>query len=195
MTVLEQILDRDHSPGMSAYMLEIPASKEFLPCIVSNTKNNFLVSNRLTSDLKLRCGFFNVPNSGLDVLLPLLMQTAYDLSVKQLWGNRFKSISKAHGYVSEASSLAGQPHCLLFPDSWGEDSLFELCDDGDLTRADGDIISLPWLYKSFTRVIFCPVQFAVFLSRPDYVGLLHTSGDFAAIVLHNVEFGMSFLTR
>jgi len=190
--ILYRILDRDihkmKTGGAIPLMLETSALPEFVPAIVSGSRGQFLVVERLADGNKLRSGIFVYDSEKIDDVIPHMFSVAYELSVSREWQNVVTgraSIKRAFDYV--ADQFQGQPHVCLIPDSWDSTKIRKTFGVKNLSHND-------LKYEKHCRLMYAKVPFPIFLSRPDMVGM-HTqfvgTGK-SSIILHNVMRGMSF---
>ena len=170
-------------------ILETPAKPGFLPAVVSTSDSGrFLVSRRLTKDGRLRSGVFAQDPDRVDDIVAPLLAAAYALSVEENYPNRFRTAKQAFDYVREQSGIPALPHVVLVPAGWLGDDI-----DGFFGK-DHLSASLGNMYRKTCRIIPAPVEFPVFFSRPDFVGMYtQFLGGRASLVLHNVRNGLAFV--
>jgi hypothetical protein len=188
MSIIHKILDLDlhrvkDSKSMSRVLfIETPIKKEFLPCVVSSsTKGKFLINNTMTGDGRIRSGAFECSEETLDEILPTLFEKCYELSTDRQFSNRFSSIKDAISYLRNTSGYKNQPHYGFFPTK----TLSKL--------TKGHVIEDGILDKS-CRIIYGNFKNIVFVSRPDFVGLVtRLPNNYNSILLHNIELGMAFV--
>ena len=189
MNILDHDLHRSRKSDVAPLWIETPAKSMFLPAVVSGSgmdipERRFLVSRRLTQDDKIRSGVFKYDSDRIDEIIGYMMFAAYELSKNEGWLNIFvgkDQITKAFGYVQNASGMVTQPHICLVPEKK------DLTDHGIKENfVDGT-------YRKVCKVYSCKVDFPVFCSRPDFVGMYtQFMGGRSSVVLHNVKNGLAF---
>ncbi len=187
--ILENDLHRSRSETAAPLIIEVPAIPEFLPSIVSNSAGEFLISRKLTGDNRIRIGVFKYDLIKIDGLIAPMLNAALNLSIAEKWPNVFGSqeIKAAFSYIKKTSCVPVQPHVCLCPDSWGQDKIERTFGCGN----DEGVLR----YGKHCRLIFAPVSFVCFLSKPDMVGLYTRFLNGAvSLLLHNVKKGMAFCT-
>lgn len=199
--ILLHLLDHDlHKARSAAAMplwLETPARPEFMPCLVSASRpHKFLTSRRLTKEGKVRSGIFPYDADRIDDVLRDLVLAARDLSVSEGWDNVLPNPASAFDYVRRASGMNTQPHILLVPSKWSDKKLSSWS-GGDVSipeiRGKSSSGSTHPTYRGTCKVQPCSVDFPVFCSRPDFVGMYtQFAGGKSSIVIHNVRNGMAF---
>ncbi len=175
------------------FMLESPANNEFLPSIVSSiAPNKFLTIRRLHPGNFIRSGIFEYDSDRLDEILSPLFKHAYELSLSENFSNIHKTFSEAHDYIKKYSSVKGYPAYCLVPDGF-DVSKIENVTIPSYTSEEKNLSSLP-IYSDNCKIVHCSVDRPVFLSKPDYVGLLTSfMGRSYSLLMHNVELGVSFV--
>lgn len=189
MSIIHKILDYDlhktknHSEVLRILMIETPGREEFLPCVVSTiNKGRFLINKSITRDGKIRSGVFTSSEETLDDVLPNLFDKCYELSLNMNWENIHASFEDAYDYIKTTSGFKNLPHYVFIPDNF-DDSVIK-----EKFEFDGSLIN-----KS-CRIHRGPFNNVVFLSRPDFVGLLtRMPNNSNSIIMHNVSLGLSFL--
>ena len=170
-------------------MVEIPASPDFLPALVSNARGKFLTARRLRDSGHIRVGVFPYDSDRLDDLVPVMMDAAYELSRDEGWDNVFDGRAparSAYNYVNDQVPTALQPHVCVIPVTWsiGETRKFFGKKNLDVKEKK---------YRERCRLVPAKVVMPVFLSRPDMVGMYtQFMGGSTSILLHNVRRGMAF---
>ena len=190
LKILENDLHRSKNESAVPLIVDVPASKNFLPALVSNALGKFLVSRKLTSDNYIRVGVFKHDPDKIDQMIPEMVSSALDLSKSEKWKNVFngvgqETISKAFEYIVKKSAVPAQPHVCLIPRPWERDRVEEIF------GAQGNLLK----YRRYCNIIQVDIDFVVFLSKPDFVGMYtHFLGNsgFSAILMHNVKNGMAF---
>jgi hypothetical protein len=157
--------------------------------IVSNATGQFLATSAILEDGRIRSGVFVWDPDKIDGIIPLMMEAAYKLSVDKKWPNVFQgknSASKGFQYIEAQSGMVGQPHVCLVPDSWDASKLKGFFGK-DLAESK---------YQKYCRVASTKIEFPVFCSRPDMVGMYtQIMGGKSSILLHNVKLGLAFCTE
>lgn len=210
--LLDHDLHRSRGGELRTYSLHVPVHKDSFPLVVSTTRGKFIVSTRPWGDGLAGIGIFDYDSEKLDALIGPMVSAAFTLSKgssymvserdvvdgKQVGEKKDRSYSgtydnsfsgpgaakRAFEYVQENSGLKAQPHACLLPSSWDEKKASSFLGKGyDPAKRK----------LSGCRVIFHDVPMPTFFSRPDMVGLYtqFLNGG-VAIILHNVELGMSF---
>lgn len=194
MPLLLRLLDHDlhrARAGVQAspLILETPAKPTFVPAIVSTMDpGRFLISRRLTREGRIRSGVFSQDPDRCDDLVGPLVKAAYALSVEDSFPNRFGKAGEAFDYIQEQSGAKAHPHICLVPAGWIGDEVDSFFGQGDMSDSNVDI------YRRICRVIPADVEFPVFFSRPDFVGMYtQFLGGKASLVLHNVRNGIAFV--
>lgn len=193
--ILTKVLENDFhrgKPGIVPYMIEVPASADFLPAVVSNTRGDFLAVTKMVTgeDVpRIRVGIFEHEPEKIDLMIFPFVKVAFDLSKANKWENVFcgkTSADSAFKYIRKQSALDNQPHACLVPIEWSTDKVLNFLRRKKLT--------VPEIrFKKCCRVVSCNTPLPVFLSRPDYVGMMtYFAGGSFGIVLHNVRRGMAF---
>ena len=203
LRILEHDLHRSRQGDAVPLCVGIPAKKEFLPAIVSNSKGKFVAIDHLGPTKGLRDLIPNVPwdeNSIYGVVFPWdsdrvddlvgdMFSAAYDLSVSKKWGNVFTgrgSARRAFDYVGSSSGLGGQPHVCLVPEPWSASRVKRFFGQANLDAQQRK-------YRRYCRIVPSSVSFPVFLSRPDFVGMYtQFMGGSSNIVLYNIRLGVGF---
>jgi len=192
MSWLHKILDHDlHKTkvGMNSRVLliETPGKKEFLPCVVSTAdKGRFLINNSITKEGRIRSGVFEGAEESLDVIIPPLFTKAYELSIQKEYSNIFSDSQSCLSYIKDKSGFKKVPGMCFIPFSWSDVNLKRVFPG--LSLEDGMI-------NGYCKFLKIEMEFAVFLSRPDFVGLYtRLPNNQNSVILHNVEFGLAFLT-
>lgn len=187
-----KILDHDlHRARASAaskipFSIMIPDKVGHFPVLVSSTRGKFIKRTKLVEGAH-PCGIFPHDPDRHDEIIGPLFQAAYDLSVAEKWGNVLQTPSQAFGYVQKAAGTTVQPHACLVPSTWSN-AVLKKWGGEDLIIGEG-VES----YKKTCRVYRCGVTVPVFVSRPDFVGLLtQFVGGLTSILLHNIQQGMAF---
>ena len=187
MSIIHKILDydlhkiRENSSESRVLFIETPIKKEFLPCVVSSPhKGRWLINNSITSDNRLRSGAFFSSEESLDEILPGLFEKCYELSLEKQYANIFKSINTAIEYIQGTSGYKNQPHFAFLPNSFSKTPSNRDIKDGMIGKT--------------CRVVFGEYSRCVFVSRPDYVGLLtRLPNNYNSVAIHNVELGLAFV--
>lgn len=199
--ILHEILDQDlhrqkSGIGVQAFplMIEIPATKEFVPCVISTTRGKFIHSSKLTSDQKIRVGLFNFDENNEEDLINDMFVSAYSLSKSNEWENIFynsTALKLGFDYIRHNSGLRDQPHVCLIPKDWSNADL--------LNRFKSQLIEKEirgeqvHIYRKICKLIRCKIPFPVYLSKPDYVGIYtRFLGINSGILLHNIRRGIAF---
>lgn len=185
MSILHKILDYDllrmKSSGKEnrPFWVENPGRKEFLPCVVSSMdKGRFLTTNAITKDGKIRSGAFFSAEETIDEIIPELFEAAFSCSKNAKFSNLFRSHKRAFDYIADNS---GYKYCPMWCIASDIDKI-KLENDGEKILGITKILLVPDISKT------------VFLSKPDYVGLLtRLPGNYNSLILHNIEFGLSFV--
>jgi len=203
MTILHRILTYDMHRQKSGLgqgqhavplMLEIPASKNFLPCVISTTRGKFIYSNKLTNEQKIRVGLFEYDTDYIDNLISDMMDSAFLLSKSNSWGNIFIGSSapkSGFDYIKRNSNLIDQPHVCLIPENWNDKEIFKWF-KRNLSKRElkGEVVLF---YRKICEIVKCKISFPVFCSRSDYVGMYtHFLGTNSGVLLHNVRLGLAF---
>jgi hypothetical protein len=202
LKILEHDLHRSKRQNAVPLFLETPAKPQFLPAIVSSSRGLFLVSRKLTSESKIRTGIFKYDSDRLDEIIGSMFRSAYELSKLEKWNNEFAKPEEAFAYIQTISGTQSQPHICLVPDSWprtkllkwaGKDNISESqIISGGITNSNKSVIPK---YKSICKILPTNVDFPIFLSRPDFVGLYtQIAGGSSSILLHNIKNGIAFNT-
>lgn len=192
--ILLKILDHDlhrYRKGVDGEVLwiETPAKPSFLPAIVSLSTSKFGVARKMSNG-SIRSGVFKHDQDRLDEVIPSLMLSAYRLSLEEKWNNIHSAPSTAFSFIQSKSGTEVQPHCVLIPSMWNQKKVEKYFGKSDIEymSADSSIV-----YKKMCRVHQCGVEFPVFLSRPDFVGMYtQILGGRSSILLHNIRNGMAF---
>jgi hypothetical protein len=192
--ILLKILDHDlhrHRKGVdgSVLWIETPAKPSFLPAVVSLSTPKFGVSRKISNG-SIRSGVFQYDQDRLDEVIPDLITSAYELSLKEKWSNIHNSPSDAFNWIQNKSGTEVQPHCVLIPSSWDRKKIEKYFgkSNTEYRTVDSSIV-----YKKMCRVYQCGVKLPVFLSRPDFVGMYtQILGGRSSILLHNIKNGIAF---
>jgi hypothetical protein len=186
--ILPSILEFDVHGSFSGkkhpLILEVPASPEFLPAIVSSSRPfKFIVNRSITKENRIRTGVFKYAEENVDLLLSDMFEAAYQLSVDENYDNILLSPNLALKYIKDSSGLKSQPHGCLVPDSFSSEEFSRVFGiPPDSTDYNG------------VKLIRCNVKRVTFLSRPDFVGLYtRFMNEAISIILHNVRLGVSFV--
>ncbi len=192
--ILIRLLDHDlhrarSDVQASPLMLETPAKPNFLPALVSTSDaGRFLVSRRLTKEGRLRSGVFSQDPDKSDDLIASVMKAAYKLSIDENFPNRFQTPRLAFNYIQEKSGASAHPHLVLVPADWLGDDIDSFFGKKEMSDSNGNI------YKKICRVIPSSVDFPIFFSRPDFVGMYtQFLGGRSSLILHNVKDGIAFV--
>jgi hypothetical protein len=171
--------------------IETPAKPAFIPAVISGSgmdvpEKRFLVSRKLTQDGKLRSGVFKYDSDRVDELIGDMMKAAYELSIKENWPNIFrgkKQLESAFGYVQKSAGVTSQPHMVLVPEGKAVAAF---------NKAAGKHL-VEGVYRNVCRVTPSKVEFPIFCSRPDYVGMYtQFVGGRSSIMMHNIRNGLAF---
>ena len=112
------------------------------------------------------------------------MSIIYNLSIVKESGNIFSKSEDSYRYVKESSGMNGQPHVCLVPNEIPENNLKKIFKK---LNYDGFRIN-----KTCT-IMTTTFNKIVFLSRPDFVGLLtRLPNNYNSIIIHNIVYGLSF---
>lgn len=193
--ILLQILDNDlhrYKRGTEGtiFWIETPAKPSFLPAVISLSTPKFSVTRKITNG-SIRSGVFNYDQDRLDEIIPDLMSAAYSLSVSEKWDNIHSKAEDAFNWLQQKSGTTSQPHCVLIPNKWSQSKLEKWFGKSHLTN---DVSKNIPVYRSVCRVYQCGVDFPIFLSRPDFVGMYtQILGGRSSILLHNIKQGMAFV--
>lgn len=188
MHLIQKILDNDlfryRKDASLPLFIEIPCKKEFLPCLVSASRpDKFLEINRLTPELNIRAGVFQYDGARLDMMMSSLFNSAYELSLSKSFGNTFNDVKLAVAYVKKSSGLPNFPQQGLYPINSSEEYL---ASHGIKLDANGLCNGVKWNGTYVSKIVL--------LSRPDFVGIIHSLGrDHYSVLLHNVKLGMAFV--
>ena len=186
LKILDHDLHRSKKDSALPLIIEVPALKEFVPAIVSNSEGKFLLVRKLTDENRIRVGVFNSDSEKIDSNIVPMFTAAMELSTEEKWPNRFKTISEGFEYIKSESYMPAQPHVCFIPSNFS----FEKVSDLFKIKENTGVLK----YKKFCRLIFSDLPFIIFLSRPDMVGLFtQFSNGRAAILLHNVKRGIAFV--
>jgi len=203
LRILEHDLHRSRQGDAVPLCVGIPAKKEFLPAIVSNSKGKFVAIDHLGPSNGMKALIPNVPwdseriyglvfpwdSDRLDDVIGDMCSAARDLSVANNWGNVFSgngAAKKAFDYVHESSGLDGQPHVCLVPEGWSQSRIKRFFGKSNVDEQQRK-------YRRHCWIVSSKAEFPVFLSRPDFVGMYtQFMGGNSSIVLHNVRLGMGF---
>jgi hypothetical protein len=186
LKILDHDMHRSKKESVVPLMIEVPALQEFVPAIVSNNEGKFLVARKLTNENRIRVGVFKSDPDKVDNYIPALFTAARELSIEEKWCNRFKTVKDGFKYVEKESYMPAQPHVCFVPSSFSFEKISKMFGIKENTGV--------LKYNKFCRIIFSELPFIMFLSRPDMVGLYtHFLDGPAAIVLHNVKRGISFV--
>ncbi len=197
--ILLRMLDHDmHVSKRDSVPLwiETPAKPGFLPALVSSSTGSFLTSRRLTSENRIRSGVFKHDSDKLDMLVPIVVSSALELSKSEKWPNICKNVESAFEYIRRESGFDTLPHMCLIPDKFDDKKITKIFGRDKITDlSGGDNINIP-VYNKVCRVCYCDVSNITFLSRPDFVGLYtQFQNGSCSILLHNVKKGMSFMAN
>lgn len=188
MHLIQKILDVDlfrYRKELSLPLfIEVPCKPEFLPCVVSAARpDKFLDINRLTSDKNIRTGVFQYDGAHLDSMIAPLFDAAYHLSLSKSFGNIFSDVKQATSYIKKSSGISNQPQQALYPLNMGKERLESI---GINLDANGSALGVKWNGTNVSRLVV--------LSRPDFVGVIHSLGrDHYSVLLHNIKLGMAFV--
>jgi len=201
-SILENDLHRSKDKERQPLMVEVPSKSDFIPCVISNTHGEFVISYKLFEDNGReysRVGIFDHDQSKIDLVINDLFTAAYLLSIKQGWSNIFspdgsvskqKAVSNAFNYIFKQSGEIGQPSVCLIPDSFDKDTIIEWFDDGTI-----DVNSMGvYKYHKWCRLVSTNTDRIVFLSLPEYVGMYtHFLSGGVGFLLHNVRRAIAFV--
>lgn len=188
MNLIQKILDNDlfryRKESSLPLFIEVPCKKEFLPCLVSASRpDKFLEVNRLTPESNIRTGVFQYDGAHLDMMLSSLIEAAYQISVAKSFGNTFSEVKPAIAYIKKSSGLSNFPQQALYPMNSSEESLGKY---GISLDSKGSSNGVKWNGTHVSRIVV--------LSRPDFVGMIHSMGrDHYSVILHNIKLGMAFV--
>jgi len=190
-----KILDHDlhraraGSASKIPFSIMIPDNRKVpsrFPVLVSSTRGKFIRRTKLVEGAH-PCGIFPHDSDRLDDIIGPMFEAAYELSVAEGWKNVHKTAAQAFDHVQKSSGTTVQPHLCLVPRSWSDAVLKKW---GGKNLSIGDGIET---YRKTCRVYRCGTTIPVFLSRPDFVGLLtQFVGGMSSILLHDIERGMAF---
>lgn len=141
------------------------------------------MSRRLTDTGRIRSGVFRQSQDSIDVVVPPMIDAAYEMSIGEKWENVFDDAGAAFSYIASVG-VPGEPRKCLVPESWS---------DAKIARFLGGPI-IDGKFRKNCVVLTCKTRIPVFLSRPDFVGLYTQFLDGkSSILLHNVRQGMAFV--
>lgn len=186
MGLIHKILDfdliRTRSSGQSRpFWIENPGRPEFLPSVVSTVdKGRFLINRSITKDGKIRSGIFHSSEETSDEVLPNLFNKCFECSEESHFKNIFNTQNEAFLYIQEESGFKNCPmYCLV-----SDISKIEMANDGEKLNNGARILVIPDL------------NHIVFLSKPDYVGLLtRMPNNYNSLIIHNIEKGIAFCVK
>jgi len=217
--LLTELLDHDlhRSRGGTPvpFMIEVPVPKDSFPAVVSSTRGRFLVSRRPREGGLAGVGVFDHDSDKLDSVIGPMLSVAHSLSDGQIrtglqrvrrrvrgrdvmvpvetrvpgsFKNSFAgpgAAKRAFDHIQSSSGLKFQPHFCLVPSSWNMEAAGSFFGGGlDVSKRR---------FMGCCKVAFHDVPMPVFFSRPDMVGMYtQFMNGGAAIILHNVEFGLAF---
>lgn len=189
LKILDSDLHRARATSASKipFSIMIPDKRACqFPVLVSSTRGKFIKRTKLVEGAH-PCGIFPFDSDRLDDIIGPMIEAAYELSVTEKWKNVYKNPAQAFDYIQKASGTTVQPHSCLVPRAWS-DTVLKKWGGKDLVIGDGVEV-----YKKTCRVYRCGTTIPVFLSRPDFVGLLtQFVGGLTSILLHNIQQGMAF---
>ena len=191
--ILEGILENylmGNRGSQNALFIEMSIPPEFFPSIVSSARGSFLISRHQHPGGVIRVGVFN-PYGRLDDFIPPLFEKALQFSTTDKFPNVFRDSRSAFDYVRTESGEEDCPRFVLIPSEWKAAKIRSFFGTGNLKKEKEN-----HTYMKVCKVIpVVDLKFPVFLSRPDYVGVLNTFGSNRSILLHNVEKGMAFVVN
>lgn len=188
LRMLDHDLHRARNPDAVPMMLETPASKEFLPAVVSSSRGGFLVTRKLFQNARVRSGVFEYDSEKLDDLIGPMVSACLALSESEDWPNRFpqssSGASAAFDYVRSSSGLLTEPRMCLVPAAWSQTRVSTFLGKASLKNGK---------FRETCFVLPANTDFPVFSSRPDMVGLFtQFLGGKSSLVVHNVRRGLAF---
>lgn len=191
--ILESLLENymmGTRDSKNALFIEMSIPSEFFPSIVSSARGSFLISRHQHPGGIIRVGVFN-PYGKLDDFIPSLFEKALQFSASDGFSNIFTSAGPAFDYVRSESEEQDCPRVVLIPGSWKAPKIRTFFGSGDLKKTDAG-----YIYRDICKVVPVPdLSHPVFLSRPDYVGILNYFGSSRSILLHNVQKGLAFVVN
>jgi len=196
--ILYKLFDHDFnwkkSNSSVPFMIEVPANKDYLPAIISTSGGKkvgkkFLVSDRLHPGDILKVGVFQHSPESIDDLIPDFVRTAFTLSKAMKYGNILKTPQECFDFLRKTSKLETQPHICLIPSNWSSVRIKKFFGKDNLLDIAEDI----FVYHKCCRIVSSQVEFPVFFSKPDYIGMIaqFNGGNFA-IVSHGIRNSIAF---
>ncbi len=197
--ILQKVLDvnfhgkRNSDNSGRPLFIELSIPSTFLPVIVSSVKfDRYILVNKVSSGGTIRSGIFNYDPDRIDEILGPLFSFAFKTSEKLKLNNIFSSATKARNYIKKTSGDDLYPNIALIPNSMDEESLKKIFKNSLIPPSSGE--NRYFSLDKKCNLIHCNVSNIIFLSKPDYVGLLtQISGGMTSVLLHNLEKGFSFL--
>lgn len=196
MSVLRKILENDLHRSKSTVsarplILDIPCNESFIPSVISSSSHDkFLVSKKIAKNngiSYIRTGVFKHEFEKIDDVITNLFMKAYEVSVEYGYANVFTSVDKAKKRIKKCSCDDAQPHIALIPKNLTDARLKSLFRGVKVT--DKAV-----LHGTCSLIKCHDMDKIMFLSKPEYVGMYtQFLGDFASIILHNIELGIAFV--
>lgn len=196
--ILYKLFDHDFNwkrSGTSVpFMIEVPATKNYLPAIISTSGGKkigrkFLVLDRLHPGDILKVGVFQYSPESIDDIIPEFVRTSFVLSKDMKYDNIYPTTKECFDFLRKSSKLETQPHCCLIPSTWSSARIKTFFGKENLLDIAEDI----FVYNKCCRIYPSHVDFPVFFSKPDYVGMIaqFNGGNFA-IVSHGIRNSIAF---
>lgn len=195
--ILESILDTymmGTGDDRDFMWVEMTLPSEFFPSLISSTRGTFLVTRHQHPGGMIRVGVFS-PKGPLDTHLPALMDRALQFSKSDGFKNIFSDPSEAFHHVRSRSEEETCPRYLLVPEKWTAKKISTFFGKNNISTEDKLDIGDPVTWYSKTcKVLPAEVTYPVFVSKPDFVGVMNVFANGSrSILLHNVSNSLAFV--